>query len=355
MKTLRLLSAAVLGAVAFATVADIRWLGTSHDFGAFDEDFGPASTEFHFVNEGSEPVTILAARASCGCTMPRYSHEPIAPGDTASILVTYNPAGRPGRFSKYVAVDVSDNGRTKLYIRGTVVGDEGSVQAHFPVKGTGGIQLQRGAVMFGRIEKGRTGSASLNFYNRSTDSIRPVVENLPPHITLIVEPAVVPPGDQATAIFYFNSRRSPLYGFVNDTLALAPYAGAEAFILPSVAIVEEDFSKLTPKELAKAPVATLSETSVDFGKIGRSGKLTRTLTLRNEGKSVLNVRRIYSLDEGVDFTIDKTSLKPGKTATITATVDPSKLPGALLNARGALITNAPGAPTQTIRLVGTFE
>ena len=115
--------------------ADVRWLETRHNFGAFDEDFGPATTEFKFVNTGDEPVSILGAHASCGCTTPKYPREAIAPGDTASITVTYDPAGRPGRFTKYVGVELSgDLPRIKLYVSGTVVGNERSIEGRFPVK-----------------------------------------------------------------------------------------------------------------------------------------------------------------------------------------------------------------------------
>lgn len=354
MKTLRLLSVAAAAAFALLARADIIWLGTTYDFGAFDEDFGPVSTDFRFVNEGPEPVSIVAARASCGCTSPKYPREAIAPGDTASITVTYNPAGRPGRFSKYVAVDVSDNGRTKLYISGTVVGDASSVQARFPVDAGDGLMLQRGAVMFGRMEKGKTRSASVNFYNRSTDSVSPRLAGLPAYMSAIMEPKSIAPGEQGTAIFYFNSGKCPDYGFVNDTITIAPTESALPFELTSVAIVEEDFSRLTDKELRSAPVATLSETSIDFGKIDKGAVVSRSCVLKNEGKKPLVVRRLYSLDEGITFSIDKTVIKPGKTATITATVNTNLLTGSLLNGRGSLITNAPSAPSQTIRLVGTF-
>ena len=76
------------------------------------------------------------------------------------------------------------------------------------------------------------------------------------------------------------------------------------------------------------------------------------MTLRNTGQSELVVRRVYSSDPGISVSIDKTKLKPGKEAVITATVDTAQLPGALLNARVAVITNDPGHPTQIIRLVG---
>lgn len=355
MKKLSAILFALALAAGIPAAADVQWLETSHDFGAFDEDLGPATCEFKFVNTSDAPVSILAARASCGCTSPKYSREPVAPGDTATVTVTYDPAGRPGRFSKYVAVDISDNPRVKLIVKGTVVGSAQSVERRFPVTGPAGLKMQRGAVMFGQVKKGHTRTATLDMYNRSTEPVELSAKDLPGHIKVTFEPAVLAPGEQATAIFYFNSGRCPEYGLVNDTINVLTSAGAEPFALPSVAIVEEDFSKLTAKELAKAPVATVESTSLDFGKLPKNEKVTRTVTLKNNGKSALAVRRIYSTDAGVEVSIDRTTVKPGKTATITATVDPEQLKGALLNARAALVTNDPSASTQTIRLVGTLD
>lgn len=97
--------------MAIAAVAqaapEATWLTKSHDFGAFDEDMGKVSCDFKVVNTGDEPLMILAARATCGCTVPAYTRDPIAPGDTATITVTYDPAGRPGKFTKKIHVDTN--------------------------------------------------------------------------------------------------------------------------------------------------------------------------------------------------------------------------------------------------------
>lgn len=68
-----------------------------HDFGTFDEDGGNVSAEFRFSNTGNKPLEITSVRATCGCTVPEYSREPIAPGENGVIKVTYNPKGRPGK------------------------------------------------------------------------------------------------------------------------------------------------------------------------------------------------------------------------------------------------------------------
>ena len=144
---------AILGASASNSV---KWLETEHNFGAFDEVTGPVSTVFRFVNTGTDAVAITAARASCGCTAPEYSREPVLPGDTASVRVTYDPAGRPGRFSKYVAVDLSyPDSRQKLQVYGTVVGSAASVGRQYPVECSKWLRLERGGAMMGEVLKGQ--------------------------------------------------------------------------------------------------------------------------------------------------------------------------------------------------------
>ena len=59
-------------------------------------------------------------QASCGCTTPDWSKEPIAPGKKGFVKASYNPAGRPGNFNKSVTV-TSNQGTQVLYIKGQVV------------------------------------------------------------------------------------------------------------------------------------------------------------------------------------------------------------------------------------------
>ena len=60
-----------------------------HDFGKLKQH-GNASTEFTFTNTGNAPLIISNAKGSCGCTVPTWPREPIAPGATASIKVKYD-------------------------------------------------------------------------------------------------------------------------------------------------------------------------------------------------------------------------------------------------------------------------
>ena len=95
----------------------------SYDFGDIVETSGPASHVFTVMNNGEMPLVISRVVASCGCTTPDWTKEPIAPGKTGEIKVTYNPAGRPGKFVKTISVysNGKADGNYVLTIRGNVV------------------------------------------------------------------------------------------------------------------------------------------------------------------------------------------------------------------------------------------
>ena len=76
---------------------------TSHDFGKINEADGRVTTVFVCKNEGMTPLVLTNVKASCGCTTPKWTREPIAPGEAGEITVTYNPNGRPGRFQKTIS------------------------------------------------------------------------------------------------------------------------------------------------------------------------------------------------------------------------------------------------------------
>ena len=98
---------------------DLAFSDMTHDFGTVLE--GPDATcKFTFVNKGNEPLVIQKAQASCGCTVPTYSKDPIAPGATGTIDVAFHTAGKPaGNFNKTITV-TSNAGVKVLNIKGVV-------------------------------------------------------------------------------------------------------------------------------------------------------------------------------------------------------------------------------------------
>ena len=74
---------------------------------------------FEIVNTGTTPLKLDDVHASCGCTTPEWSTEPIAPGATAKIKVGYNAAAE-GYFEKYITITYNTNQTQQIKIKGTV-------------------------------------------------------------------------------------------------------------------------------------------------------------------------------------------------------------------------------------------
>lgn len=90
----------------------------TYDFHTVPE--GPAAEhEFHFKNTGKEPINISKVQASCGCTTPSYSKDPVLPGKEGVIKASFNTNGRPNAFTKTITV-VSNAGTKVLTIKGNV-------------------------------------------------------------------------------------------------------------------------------------------------------------------------------------------------------------------------------------------
>lgn len=107
-------------AIASHAQGVLKFETESHDFGEIAE--GPVATYvFKVTNTGTAPVVISRAMASCGCTTPEWSKDPILPGGTSSIKVGYNTSGRPGAFAKTITVTSNaENSSVILRISGTV-------------------------------------------------------------------------------------------------------------------------------------------------------------------------------------------------------------------------------------------
>ena len=93
----------------------------THDFGTISEDGGEVKTSFSIQNNMEEPILISQVRASCGCTTPQWTKEPIPPGGIGEIEVSFNPRGRSSNFNKSITILTNgDPGRIVVRITGTI-------------------------------------------------------------------------------------------------------------------------------------------------------------------------------------------------------------------------------------------
>jgi hypothetical protein len=101
--------------------AEITFDTLRYNFGTFSKNDPIVSCSFPFTNTGTAPLVIHQAFASCGCTIPVFTREPIKPGEKGVVDVTYNGTDKfPGHFQK--TVTIRSNGINEV-VRLTIEGN----------------------------------------------------------------------------------------------------------------------------------------------------------------------------------------------------------------------------------------
>ena len=98
---------------------EITFVKLVHDYGQIEQG-GNGECEFEFKNTGKADLILTNCRSSCGCTVPSWPKDPIAPGKKAVIKVKYNTQ-RIGQINKTITVESNAvNDRVVLKITGNV-------------------------------------------------------------------------------------------------------------------------------------------------------------------------------------------------------------------------------------------
>lgn len=112
----RILSLLLLLIVTVAAYAgpEIAFDRVKHDFGTIHASRGPVKAVYPFTNTGDAPLVIVSVtNGGCGCTTPRYTLEPVAPGKKGQVIIEFDPRGRQGEFKRDVKVKTNAKGKSK--------------------------------------------------------------------------------------------------------------------------------------------------------------------------------------------------------------------------------------------------
>lgn len=304
----------------------------SHDFGKINEEDGKATFVFNFTNKGNAPMVVSRVQASCGCTTPTWTKEPIEPGRKGSITVTYNPLGRPGAFTKSITVySNSSEEQVNLTIRGEVIPkatSDNSSSNLFPVA-MSDLRLKSKTVQMNNVEKGKTQVRSIEIQNAGNNNIRPAIENLPTYITATITPEVLKPKEEGRINFTYNTKLNNQWGPLTDEVYVVVNGQkkfTEDFQIRVFSNTIEDFSKLTPDQKRKAPILESTGRTLDFGVVKQGTKKSAHFKISNKGINPLEIRRVINNNRELALHQSKLSIGSGKTGQISFTLDTKNLP-----------------------------
>lgn len=145
---------------------DLQFKERVFDFGEIEEQNGIVYHEFEFKNAGQKATFISGVTSGCGCVRFEYPKEVIRPNGTGKVKVGYNPAYRPGFFSKEIVVLTNDNANyTRIWVKGTVKPCDHPVSEDYPYEYGNGLWMNFKTMTFGTIGVGKEKTMKLKFAN----------------------------------------------------------------------------------------------------------------------------------------------------------------------------------------------
>ena len=98
----------------------MTFASNEHDFGTINKG-DKVDYAFTFKNTGEADLIITNAKGSCGCTIPEYPKEPIKPGESGKIKVSFNSAGKNGQQHKTVTLTTNTaSGKETLDVKASI-------------------------------------------------------------------------------------------------------------------------------------------------------------------------------------------------------------------------------------------
>ena len=326
---------------------------TEHDFGKINEADGRVSTVFEFKNEGMAPLILSNVRASCGCTTPTWTKEPIEPGKTGTITVTYNPNGRPGRFQKTVTITSNASEATKrVYIKGEVIPKAAKPANKYTIS-VGALSMKSKTLDLGTIKKGESKSGELEYANLTKEDHHVELATNAADAFLIsqVTLADVKADQTGKFVFAIDSKNPKLYG-PQEAYAFVVIDGKkeidEAHKLTIKANVVEDFSGLTVEQKQQAPIIEVPA-EYNAGKVVKGKNLKFYFPIKNIGANPLEIRRVYAADKALNVKQPK-AVKSGKKSNVSVEINTKNMTLGAYGREVVVITNDYLNPIKRVKI-----
>ena len=331
---------------------------TVHNFGDILLDSGPVSCSFTLTNKGSKPAVIYNVSSSCGCTNVTWTKEPLLPGKTGKISVTYSNDEGAYPFDKSLTVYLSDVKKPViLKVRGVSVAKKKPLAESYPVH-FGALGLKEKEFKCGNLEQGGHKSNAVMVANISDKPITVDFTGVSPNLNIKVSPNPIPAQSTAEMTFTVTASRD-IWGKhyywaspkVNG-VAVKSADGAGKFGI--WAFTKENFAGMSDSEKAKAARPMFDESTYSFGKVKKGATVNAVFTFKNEGQTDFKVYAVNN-DAGEISYEGFPTAKPGETKTFKVALNTSKMPVGEALTIVTRTTNSPLRPIVNLFIAGWIE
>ncbi len=355
----------LLLSITTSQAQNLKFDNPTWDFETITEEGGEVSHTFNFKNISSEPIVIINATTTCGCTVPQYSKKPIASGAESTIKITYDPMYRPGKFSREVKIYTSAASEPEVIkIIGDVTPRKKSVQEQYIYLLEGGVRISSLYAYLQNISPSSTRSSAFEVINTSNESrtitIKP--EFPTPYLSYSNPAKALEPGESGVITVTYGVREGEtFYGELVDNLKIYIDGQESKMTIQTRAYAVDDFNNTSKKGVARAE---FSEKMITFEPFNISkSSMAKSFTIENIGTSPLLIRAIDA-PQGVNFTtLDGKNpigveTPAGKSMVLNVSLEPATQGANMLGdfAKSAIfILNDPEQPVVRLRVVGRGE
>ena len=345
---------AIFAEIAMAQSTALIFEKSTIDFGIIAEDGGSQTKFVCATNSGEVPIYIKDITTSCGCTVADYSREPIFPGESTAIGVTFDPRDRPGRFERHMLISTSDSSEgVRIEVIGRVTPRERTVYELYPFDMGGGLRMESNFHAFAYIEHGAQVEERIAYINNSDSEIVVSVEEVESSgaLMLTYPQRISPHASGDIVLSYALDENSNRYGTLSDIFRFVVDGQPSKTLFSTYAIAVDNFTLV---EDILAPTAVISKKIVKFGEIlCDNGTLEESVELANGGESPLEIRAIECDSRAVTVRVEgDTSVAKGEVVQLVIGLDTALIKDRdnPFTTRVRIICNDPLMPMQVIKV-----
>ena len=180
------------------------------------------------------------------------------------------------------------------------------------------------------------------------------IADCPKYIKIKIKPETLAPGERGEIQVTFDSKLKNTYGTSTDNPKISMKFSTQVYngTINVIAKIVEDFSQLSAKELADAPVIHFPRKSINVGEIDAKQSKRIEIEFENRGNSKLLIRNIEINNSSLTLAEYDKELKPGRKGKLTLNTNPANIVGKL-NVSVTVISNDPKKSQTTLHLYGT--
>lgn len=263
----------------------------------------------------------------------------------------FDANNRPGSFRKTITVHTSiDDNFSSLLIKGYVIGTPNKLR-----KKIGILEADKNNLEFGNVIRGSSQTQEIKIHNTTEDTLHLSFADDPDGIEMEIEPEILYPSDYGKMVIHFNSENRN-FGRTDDIILLnIEIAGLQTpgkiFIAANVL---ENFSTLSPEELANSPQISVQNNLLTLKNLLPGVLRTGKIGVENTGKRDLFIRNIQSSNKRFSIVPAEFSVRPGKKVFFDINVTPDNSESKLKTTL-SIISNDPKQSVISFTIIGEVD